>query len=324
MPLARVVTFAHEIYTVETTGGEELTTELSGRLRYSGDLWPAVGDWVEVRGGIAIDEVVARKNTISRKDPGTRNEEQILAANVDVAFVVSGLDGDFNIRRIERYLVLAEESRVRPVLVLNKADLIPDRTSIVEILRPVARDIPVEFVSACMRDVQGLCSHVQRGETAVLLGSSGVGKSTIVNALLGCPLQKTNAVREADSRGRHTTTQRHLLTIPGGWFLIDTPGLREVQLWADAASVDSAFDEIAELAEACHFTNCSHSSEPGCAVIDAVENGSLDRSRLDSFYKLRREAAFLDRKQDPRAMSEYQRNIKQIMRSVRHHPKYKR
>ena len=238
--------------------------------------------------------------------------------------MVSGLDGDFNIRRIERYLVLARESRSRPVLVLNKADLIPDRTRTLEIVRPVARDIPVEFVSASSGDIEALGHYVQPGETAVLLGSSGVGKSTIVNALLGRPLHKTNAVRESDSRGRHTTTQRHMLTTPAGWFLIDIPAFVKFNSGPMPLPSNLAFDEIAELAEACHFANCSHSSEPGCAVIEAVENGSLDRSRLDSFYKLRREVAFLDRKQDPRAMSEYQRNIKQIMRSVRHHPKYKR
>jgi ribosome biogenesis GTPase len=321
---ARVITFAHEIYTVETNDGSVITAELSGRLRYSGDVWPAVGDYVALRGGVVIDQVVSRRNSISRKQPGSRTEEQVLAANVDVVFIVTGLDCDFNLRRLERYVVLARESSARPIIVLNKADLITDREAIISSFAPAARETPIEFVTALAGDVSPLTAHVRPGETAVLLGSSGVGKSTIVNALLGRPLQKTSAVREHDSRGRHTTSQRQLLKAPGEWFLIDTPGLREIQLWADTDSVDAAFDEISAAAANCQFGDCTHTVEPGCAVQQALEAGALNESRVGSYHKLRREAAFLERKQDERARSDYNRNIRQMMRALRSHPKYKR
>ena len=229
---ARVITSTREHFTVMDDAGERHAI-LSGRFRYEADLWPVTGDWVVLDEMGRIVAVLPRRTLISRKEPGRAVREQVLVSNVDVAFLVTALDGDFNVRRIVRYLDVARAGGVRPVIVLNKADVCPDVTEAVAQVRECCTDEPIIPLCALSQQPAALLEFVRPGETAVLLGSSGAGKSTITNALCGYERARTNEVREDDSRGRHTTTIRELIALPGGWALIDTPGLREVQAWQD-------------------------------------------------------------------------------------------
>lgn len=282
------------------TGDGEFDAYLSGTLEYSAESaadLPATGDYVLARridaATVLIEQLLPRRTKLSRRAAGTRREEQVLAANVDLAFLLCGLDGDFNPRRIERYLAVAHEGGVEPVVVLNKADTCPDRDDPLAAARAVAGDALVLMISALTGEgCDALTQLLAPGLTAVLLGSSGAGKSTLLNRITGSEMHSTAAVREHDSRGRHTTTHRELIPLPSGAALIDTPGLREIQLWAGESSVAAVFDDIAAHAALCRFGDCTHMSEPGCAVRDAV-----DPARLASFHKLRREAA---RHEDPR------------------------
>jgi ribosome biogenesis GTPase / thiamine phosphate phosphatase len=302
--------------------------ELSGRFRHQAqsrtDL-PAVGDWVAVRPGESQSVIVGRlprASVFMRQAAGDTTEAQVIAVNVDTVFLVTGLDGDFNLRRIERYLVAAWESGAAPVVVLNKADLESDveaRTLEVEAIAP---GVPVVAVSALAREgLTELEPWLVPGKTVALLGSSGVGKSTLINALAGEDRQATGAVRADDSRGRHTTTHRELVLLPSGAVLLDTPGMRELQLWGDDSGLEGAFPDIATLAESCRFRDCQHTDEPGCAVNAAVANGTLELERLESWRKLQRELRWLAVRQDARARAEQQAKWKAIAKSMKHHPK---
>jgi ribosome biogenesis GTPase len=283
----------------------------SGALLYSGGDVPVTGDWVAIReiepGLVLIEEVLPRRSKIARRAAGRRSDEQVLAANVDLALIVCGLDGDFNPRRLERYLAICAEGNVEPVIVLNKADLCRDPDSAGAEARQAARSARVFVISA--RTGAGCEALLPDGVTAVLLGSSGAGKSTLLNRLLGQQLHATAAVRESDSRGRHTTTERELIVLPSGACLIDTPGLREIQLPVSGESLNAVFDDIAGLAAQCRFRDCTHSTEPGCAVRDAIPAG-----RLASFHKLTREAA---RVRDSLAEKQRWRAIHRAMRRFR-------
>lgn len=293
---ARVLSQAHELFTLATTVGEQIA-QLTGRLRFLEQI-PAVGDWVTFTptDPPLITAIEPRTSCFTRMDPG--GGTQVLAANIDVAFLVCGLDADFNPNRLDRYLVQARQSGARPVVVLNKADL---RAEI-----PLLQvDVPVVPVSALHGDLRSLCQHVKLGETAALFGSSGVGKSTIVNRLLGRQLQATGEVP-----GRHVTTARRLIALDLGWWLLDMPGLRELALDASAAAVEDAFADIS--GAACRYRDCQHQDEPGCAVRDQIPP-----ERLASYQKLRREQAYLIRKENPNAARAEKERWKKIHKAMR-------
>jgi len=331
----RVASANHGRFLVWTATGEsgtgEVDASVSGVLRKPGALWPAVGDWVVLRNDDAvIDLVLTRKTCVSRKQPEREIREQVLAANVDVLFIVSGLDRDYNPRRIERFLVMANESGARPVVLLNKADLAPqlglDLGELVAQVQQLSPAITVLPISAkADHDLGALPAQLAPGETAALIGSSGVGKSTILNRLLGDGRQATGEVRASDSRGRHTTTTRQLFRMPGGWLLMDLPGLREVQLWANPeqttgqldSNLEASFDDIRALAQNCRFRDCTHSAEPGCAVTSAA----IDPARLANYQKMQKELAHLERKANPRLAKENRAKWNAIEKSVRSHPK---
>ena len=295
---ARVVLEHQHIYRVHTGTGE-LLARVTGRVRHklgSREAFPAVGDWVAIKAAAPTEEmsrivdVLPRRGRFVRKAAGTTTEAQVVAANVDVVFLVSGLDHDFNVRRIERYLLAALEGGAAPVIVLNKADLPRDLDEVRATLGPVAGDVPVVLASARSGvGVDALRQHIGKGRTAAFLGSSGVGKSTLINRLVGREIQRTAEVRESDSKGRHTTTNRELVVLPEGGLLIDTPGMRELQLWEVSSGLDDAFEDITALGTACRFRDCTHDTEPECAVKTAVAEGRLSADRLANYQRLRRE-----------------------------------
>lgn len=311
---ARVLISHRDHFTIATASATEVLAEPAGKLRFEGEHWPVTGDWVAVGGnGTRIEAVLERRTAFSRKEPGEYHRAQVLASNIDVAFLVTGLDHDFNLRRLERYVYLTRQSGARPVILLNKADLCDAVDDHVRQCERLTTDV---LALSALHD-QGLApliAQVALGETAVLLGSSGVGKSTIVNRLRGFESQKTAEVREHDSRGRHTTTHRELIRLGFGWMLIDVPGIRELQLWTEdgASSVDDVFDDIAELAPRCRFRDCRHECEPGCAVLAAVAAGEIDTGRWENYQKMRRELAYLEREADPLAAQKYKRWVKQV------------
>jgi ribosome biogenesis GTPase len=319
MEPARVIAVLRDECLVATPTGETEAV-LSGRLLFSADSpsdLPAVGDWVLLRHGV-IDGILPRRTLIRRKAPGSGQVEQVLAANVDVLFIVSGLDHDLNVRRLERYLVVAIESGARPVFVLNKADLNPNSAELVAEVRRIAAGHEVLLASALAGGgVAEIRERLPAGATGALIGSSGVGKSTIMNALLESNTQEVNEVRSGDSKGRHTTTNRHLFRLPQGGLLIDQPGLREIQLWATNESIGEAFPEIVRLAAECRFGDCGHNGEPGCAVTAAIASGELDGSRLQSFRKLGREAAHVHRESNVFEAGKRKQAIKRINRAMR-------
>ena len=315
----------NKIYMLHTEEGE-LPAEASGRLRYlatgSADL-PAVGDWVVIRVREAerkatIHEILPRKSKFSRKMVGSRDEEQIVAANIDTLFVVVGLDNDFNPRRIERYLIMARESGAHPVVILNKADVTDDvEEKRLEVER-VALEVPVLVLSAKQgRGIEELSPYTGAGQTVSLVGSSGVGKSTIINRLLGVEKQKTQDVRTGDERGKHTTTHRELLQLPTGGLIIDTPGMRELQLLVRDQGLRDTFDDIEALAARCYFGDCGHESEPGCAVRDALEQGGLAAERFGNYRKMQEEMAQLAARQNRRAVEAEKERVKKLHHSLK-------
>jgi ribosome biogenesis GTPase len=310
---ARVALVDRERFVVWNESGES-EVSVSGRLRHDSGIWPAVGDWVVLQNGARITAVLPRRTSFSRKQPGAVTRQQVIAANIDVLFIVSGLDRDFNARRLERYLLMAWESGAQPVVVLNKADLCADTENAAASIEPLASGAPILIVSALEdRGLAALEAHLETAQTTALVGSSGAGKSTLVNRLLGQERQRVQDVSVSDGRGRHTTVRRELILAPKGWLLIDTPGLRELQPWADTESADVAFADIAALAAECRFRNCKHQGEPGCAVATA----GVEVPRLANYAKMQRELAHLERQQDQRAAQEEKRRIKRIMRAMR-------
>jgi ribosome biogenesis GTPase / thiamine phosphate phosphatase len=319
---ARVVAQHRGAYVVYGEVGER-RAEVAGRLRHGALTpadFPAVGDWVAVDArfeadAATIQAVLRRATSFSRKAAGEESE-QVVAANVDVVLLVSAF-GDLNVRRIERYLAAGWESGAEPVLVLNKSDLADDLVTDVAGVEAVAFGVPVHPVS-CVdgSGISALAAYFPANRTVALLGSSGVGKSSLLNRLLGWERQDVGELR-ADGKGRHTTTHRELVPLPGGGVVLDTPGMRELGLWDAASGVGEAFADVAALAAACRFADCAHESEPGCAVSAALAEGRLEPERLESYRKLQRELRRLDLKNDPRARSEAGKARRRFARSLR-------
>ena len=323
---ARVTLEHTHIYTVASERGESLA-HVSGRFRHIAQErhdFPAVGDWVACRfdesaGRALIHAVLPRRSRFSRKMAGLTTDEQVVAANIDTIFIVTDCVGDYNLRRIERYLVLTWESGASPVILLNKADQAADAEQKRDEARALAHGVPVHLTSAKTGvGFEQLTVHLQPGHTVALLGSSGVGKSSIINRLIGREVLRTAEVRESDSRGRHTTRKRELLLLAEGAMVIDTPGMRELQLWDVGEGVGETFEDVQALAVSCRFRDCGHASEPGCAVRAAVDRGEFPAGRLESYLKLQAERRHIEDKQEEkrrakiigRAVSRMQRDGK--------------
>jgi ribosome biogenesis GTPase / thiamine phosphate phosphatase len=322
---ARVTVQNRGLYLAAGDDGE-LEAELTGRLRHEaaggGDL-PAVGDWVALRpssgdGRATIAGVLPRRTKLSRKVPERELEEQVLAANVDVIFLVTSLNRELRLRRLERYLATAWESGATPVILLTKSDLADDAGARRAEVESIAFGVPVHVLSSLTGEgIDELPPYFANHRTAVFLGSSGVGKSTLINALAGRELQAVAEIRESDDRGRHTTTRRELFVLPDGGIVIDTPGMRELQLWESEGGMDTAFADVAELINKCRFSDCSHEGEPGCAVRQALADGSLDRKRWESYGRLQRELRALEIKLDKRLQADERKKRRAFARQRR-------
>jgi len=325
---ARVLAEDRGSYQLAGRAGE-LRGSVTGRFRFEADedpaAFPAVGDWVSVEGGMVgetvIHGVLPRRTALVRQAAGLRTEAQVVGANVDVVFVVASLNADLNARRLERYLAAAWESGAQPVVVLSKADLESDdavATDLATVERVAAGATVLAASAVDGRGVDDVRSRIGPGRTAAFVGSSGVGKSTLLNRLAGAEVAATSEIREDDARGRHTTTRRQLHLLPGGGLVIDTPGMRELALW-ETDGLDRSFGDIEELALACRFRDCAHDTEPGCAVTAANLAGRLDVQRLNAWRKLQREAAHHERRVDALARETERRRWRQIGKSVERH-----
>ncbi|MFT8321254.1 MAG: ribosome small subunit-dependent GTPase A [Bacillus sp. (in: firmicutes)] len=322
--IARVALEHKRIYRVWTSVGE-LLCEVSGKFAYTANTredYPAVGDWVvllprELEGKGTIIAVLPRKSKFSRKVAGTNTEEQIVATNVDTVLLVNSLNEDLNSRRIERYLTLTWESGANPVIVLTKADLSESVEEAISLVESVAFGIPIIPVSVVEESgFEELNKLLLPGKTFALLGSSGVGKSTLINYLVGYKKQEVQDIR-SDDKGKHTTTHREMILLQNGCILIDTPGMRELQLWNSESGLSDSFSDIESLAANCKFRDCTHTGEKGCAVAIAMENGDLLKERLISYQKLLKELAFLERKQSKKAQSEEKKKWKQLHKQIK-------
>ncbi len=300
------------------TDKDRSMVSLAGALR---DDRPAVGDFVELNEEhTRIEHVIPRRTALVRQAAGQRTQAQVIAANIDVVFVVTSMNDEFNESRLERYIAVAWESGATPVVVLNKADLADDPDAFLDRAKRVALGVDVIALTAVNDGgATAIMGYLQAGKTYVLVGSSGVGKSTIVNAIIGEAVQDTGGIREDDDEGRHTTTRRDLIVLSEGrGILIDTPGMRELQLWDAEEGIAAAFEDIERLAAACRFRDCHHDGEPGCAIAQALQSGDLDARRLANYQKLQREAAFHERKRSSAAVrAESRRWAKMVKAATR-------
>lgn len=327
---ARVIVQHRGLYRLATAAGD-LAAELSGRFLHEAQegQHPVTGDWVAAalrpaEGAATIHEVLPRASAFVRRAAGPGGGAQVVAANVDVALLAASLNRDFNPRRLERYLATAYESGARPVIVLTKADLCDDRAAMIAATEQIAFGVAVHAVSAMSGEgIDGLAAELPPRQTAVVLGSSGVGKSTLVNALAGAEVMDTGAIREDDARGRHTTTHRELIRLPSGALVLDTPGMRELGLWRAEEGLSATFADIEALAAGCRFRDCAHRSEPGCAVRAAREAGALSEARWRSYGKLQRELAHLERRDDAQARIEMRKVWIQREKALRRQQKHR-
>jgi ribosome biogenesis GTPase len=327
----RIVVQQRGLYDAVTDLGE-LTAQISGRFAHEADAggYPAVGDWVALapraaEAAATIHAVLPRRTAFVRKAAHSVADEQVVAANVDVALLVASMNADLNARRLERYLATAWQSGAAPVVVLTKADLADDPEAAIQEAEAVAVGAPVLAVSALSGEgLEALAAQLKPAETAVLVGSSGVGKSSLVNALAGEALMDAGEIRERDERGQHTTTHRELIRLPSGALILDTPGMRELGLIDADDGLSATFEDIEALAEQCRFGDCGHGNEPGCAVREALEAGVIDEGRWKSFQKLQRELAHMERKEDPVAREAHRRHWVGVHKAARAHMKAKR
>ncbi|MFC1746916.1 ribosome small subunit-dependent GTPase A [Candidatus Neomarinimicrobiota bacterium] len=291
--------------------------------------YPTVGDWVglqttESTGPRLIGHILPRKSKFSRRAAGPRQDEQVVAANVDTVWIVHGLDLPPNLRRLERYLAMTWESGSQPEIILTKADIANNLKDAISGVHEIAYGVPVRVTSSVHEGgLESLEDALKPRTTIALLGPSGVGKSTLINHLGAAELLKTAEVRSGDRKGRHTTARREIIRLPGGALMLDTPGMRELQVWDLDEGLQHAFPEIQELATRCRFRDCTHTTEPECAVLTSVQNGDLSAARLGSFQKLRKESDYREKRTDPLAMAAVKREWKTIMKSIKHHPKYR-
>ncbi|HEX7510437.1 MAG TPA: ribosome small subunit-dependent GTPase A [Chitinivibrionales bacterium] len=304
----------------------ECACEVTGKFNFQTDGkcgFPTVGDWVAAAAvphepKAMIHAVLPRKSAFSRKVAGELSDEQVVAANIDTVFIVAGLDQNFNVRRIERCLSQAWESKAVPVVILNKCDLCQDAESKKAQVESVAVGVDVCMMSAKLGSgMEVLKRYIKPGETIAFIGSSGVGKSTIINTLIGTNRFEVNEVSELGSRGRHTTTFRELIVLDGGGMVIDTPGMREMQVWGDDTGLQQAFDDIDALSTRCRFKDCAHEKEPGCAVLEAIKNGSLESVRFTNYVKLKKEYAYMANRQTMKASALEKGHWKNISKAAK-------
>lgn len=315
--LGRVIEEHRNLYKIITESGK-VVGQVSGKIQYEAVNridYPAVGDWVvldrveDKEGNAIINGVLSRRSKFSRKIAGRTNEEQIIAANVNILFICMALNHDFNLQRLERYTSLAWNSGAMPVVILTKSDLCSDVDEKIADVMDTAPGVDVYAVSAINElGLEQVETYIEFGKTVSFVGSSGVGKSTLINHLLGFESQDTAGIRN-DDKGRHTTTYRELVLAPNGGILIDTPGMREIHLLDDTDGIESSFADIEELARNCKFSDCKHINEPNCAVIEAIENGELSERRFQNYLKLKKEAAFMERKLSQKANRTYKKQI---------------
>jgi ribosome biogenesis GTPase len=326
----RVALEHKNLFRVYTQHGEVLA-EISGKLRHEAmnrsDL-PAVGDWVVIRvrperDRVMIHAVLPRKSSFARKIAGSRTEEQIVGANVDTLFLLTSLNQDFSLRRIERYLIIASESGANPIIILSKSDLCDRVAGPIDQVQAVARGVPIHAISVVAGSgLQDIPQYFKRGQTVALLGSSGVGKSTLINYLAGVDHLKVQTVREHDDRGRHTTTHRELVLLPTGGLVLDTPGMRELQLWD--GDLQLVFDDIESLAGRCFFSDCQHQDEPRCVVREALAAGTIDAGRYQSYEKLQKELKYQARRKDKLSEIEERKKWKKLSRLASERARLKR
>ncbi|MEE9553349.1 MAG: ribosome small subunit-dependent GTPase A [candidate division Zixibacteria bacterium] len=301
---ARIAVQQKDRYVIFCETGE-FQAEVSGKFRYETSSkadFPTIGDWVAIahtedETSAVIHRILPRKSKFSRKAVmgGGETDEQVLSANIDMAFIVAGLDGEYNLRRLERYVAVTWDSDASPVIILNKSDLCEELDQVVSEVESTIIGVPVHPVSAVSNDgLDRIREYFGKGITISFLGSSGVGKSTLINSLLGHDRQKTGDVRDYDKKGRHTTTYRELIILPEGGVLIDTPGMREIEMWGDEDGLSKAFDDIEELASGCRFGDCKHENEPGCVIQEALSAGELDKGRYKNYLKMHREIERLE------------------------------
>ncbi len=321
----RITSVTGPIYGIETETGR-VDAPLSGYFQYTSAGradYPAAGDWVLLRGdsgAYMIERVLERSSFFSRKGAGRSCDEQIIAANIDIMFIVASLDGgrNFNLRAIERYIVMVRDGGAEPVLLLNKCDLCGDRENFISQACSVSGDIPVYMVSALTGEgMEHVVSLLKPAVTAAFTGPSGAGKSALINSLIGAQIEKTGELRQDDLRGRHTTTHRELFFLSSGAMVIDTPGLRELSPFGTVESLDLAFADIAEASSLCRFRDCTHTDEPGCGVIELVDEGQIDYARYQNYISIRTEIESLNSRKDLGARLERKAKEKKLSKIIR-------